>query len=242
MRLEHARARRGPDGPHRLTGRTVGRGPPGRHRRRVPACGRHARPVPGVAERRPDPPVHHLAQHPRLRPMATPHRRAGCSLQRHWLAARARARPEARTSSPERTAPANAGSRTIRTGTARPPGLPGTPRRSRVRTDHTSHSSPATFRSAAGPRCPARCPVLIARPFTSVVPARPQCGHRALPPGPELVRAAPVVVVPRRRSAQGRWWSCEGSPSGLTCGGDVRPAGESRRRRVAGRTADACAC
>ena len=93
--------------------------------------------------------------------------------------------PRARRSSPERTAPANAGSRTVRTGTARPPGRPGTPRRSRVRTDHRSRSSSATFRSA-GPRRPARCTALIARQLTSAVPARPPGGHRVPLPGPEL--------------------------------------------------------
>jgi hypothetical protein len=140
----------------------------------------------------------------RQRRTATPHRRPGRSLLRRWLAARARARPKARRSSPERTAPASAGSRSVRTGIARQPGLPGTPRRSRVRTGHTSDSSPATFRSAAGPRCPARCPVWIARHVTFAVPARPQCGHRAPPPGPELARAAPVVVVVPERTAEGR--------------------------------------
>jgi hypothetical protein len=74
-------------------------------------------------------------------PRPTPHRQRGRSLVRHRLAARAHARQEARTSSPERTAPAIAGSRNARRDKARPPGLLGTPRRPRVRTDHTSHSS-----------------------------------------------------------------------------------------------------
>ena len=44
------------------------------------------------------------------------------------------------------------------------------------------------------------------------------------------------------RCPGGRWWACDGSVSGLACGGEVCPAGESRRCRVAGRTAGACAC
>jgi len=159
--------------------------------RRPPGAGQHNRPV------------RHLAQQPRLRRTATRHRRPGRTRLRRWLAARSRARPGARRSSPERTAPATAGSRTVRTGTARQPGPPGTPRRSRVRTGHRSHSSPAAFRSAAGPRCPARCPVWIARHVPSAVPARPHRGHRAPPPGPELVRAAPVAVVVPQRTADG---------------------------------------
>ena len=35
-------------------------------------------------------------------------------------------------------------------------------------------------------------------------PARPHRGHRAPPPGPELVRAAPAVVVVPQRTAYGR--------------------------------------
>jgi len=110
---------------------------------------------------------------------ATRHRRAGRSLRRRWLAARARAHPGARRSSSVRTAPANAGSRTVRTGTARPPGRPGTPCRSRVRTDHTSHSSLSALGSA-GPGAQSRCTALIASHLTSAVPARPDGGHRII--------------------------------------------------------------
>ena len=73
---------------------------------------------------------------------------------RHWPAARAHARPEARRSSPARTAPAIAGSRSVRIGTARLSGRPGTPRRPRARTDHTSHSFPRHLPL----RCRALCP------------------------------------------------------------------------------------
>ena len=86
--------------------------------------------------------------------MATPPRRVGRSPVRQRLAARSHARQEARRSSPERTAPANAGSRSVRTGRARHPGRLCTPRRSRARIGHTSHSSSATCRFAAGPRFP----------------------------------------------------------------------------------------
>lgn len=73
---------------------------------------------------------------------------------RHWLAARAHAPPEARRSSPARTAPASAGSRSVRTDTARLSGLPGTPRGLRARTDHRSHS----FLRYLPFRCRARYP------------------------------------------------------------------------------------
>ena len=101
-----------------------------------------ARITPAAGNGQPDRPVHHLARRPRMRRTARPRGRLGHSLVRHWPAARAHARPEVRRSSPERIAPASAGSRCARTGTARQPGPPGTPRRSRVRTDHTSPSFP----------------------------------------------------------------------------------------------------
>jgi len=119
---------------------------------------------------------------------ATLHRQPG----RSQLAAPAHARQEARRSSLERRAPAIAGSRNFRTGKARRPGLPGTPRGSRVRTDHTSHSSPATCQSAAGIRCPSCCTVLICSPLHICFPAGPLLRTS---PGPELVRTAPVIVV-----------------------------------------------
>jgi hypothetical protein len=135
----------------------------------------------------------------RLRRTATPHPRPGRSL----LAALVRARQAARRSSLGRTAPASAGSRSLRTGKAHQPGLPGTPRGSRARTDHMSRSSPATCRSAAGPRCPVRGPVLIAHHFTS-----------ASPPRSEPVRPAPVTGValtrrvPAAGSASSGGWAC----------------------------------
>src|SRR5215470_9544968 len=119
------------------------------------------------------PPEVSAATHPRR--AATPRRRAG----RSQPAAQAHARQEARRSSPERTAPAIAGSRNVRTGKARRPGLLCTRRGPRVRTDHTSHSSPAPFRSAAGPQVS-----LISTehppPLRDTVPA-PPCGPLAQP-------------------------------------------------------------
>jgi hypothetical protein len=127
-------------------------------------------------------------------------------LGRSLLAAPVRARPEARRSSLERTATAIAGSRNVRTGKARQPGLPGRPRGSRVRTDHTSQSSPAPCRSAAGPRGPARCTVLICSPLHICVPAWPLVRPPPPPPTPELVRPAAVIVAAtgRRRAPAGR--------------------------------------
>jgi hypothetical protein len=93
----------------------------------------------------------------RSAPTATPLPGPGRRLTRHWPAVPRHARQAARRSSPERTAPAIASSRNVRTSKARQPGLPGlpgTPRRPRARTDHTSHSSPATCRSVAGSRPP----------------------------------------------------------------------------------------
>jgi hypothetical protein len=105
--------------------------------------------TPAAGNRQHDPPARHPARRPRMRRTAMPHGRLGRSLVRRWLAARAHACQEARRSSPERTSPANAGSRSARTGTARHPDPPGTPRRSRARTDHTSHTSAR--------RLPVRC-------------------------------------------------------------------------------------
>jgi len=118
----------------------------------------------------------HLARPPRLWRTPTPYPRPGRSLdKRYWLAARAHARLQARRSSPERTAPAIADSRTDCIGTARLSGLPGTPRRSRARTDRTSRSSPVTCQSAARPGAQRAVP-LIAHHVTSAV-----CGSAARP-------------------------------------------------------------
>jgi hypothetical protein len=138
-----------------------------RSRRPPRAAGQHNRPV------------HHLVQHHacgerlgRIAEQAVAF--CGAGLRRDRVHAQ---RPK--RSSPERTAPASAGSRTACTGTAYPPGRPSTPRRPQVRTDYRSDSSPASFRSAAGPRCPARCPVVIARHVASAVPAWPAPGPGA---------------------------------------------------------------
>jgi len=65
-----------------------------------------------------------------------------------------------------------------------------------------SHLAPA-----CRPGCPARCTILTAHHFTSAFPAPAAgaaAGHRAPPPGPELVHAAPVILIaPGRRSAPG---------------------------------------
>jgi len=101
-------------------------------------------------------------------------------------------RQAARRSSPERTAPAIANSRNVRTGKARQPslhGLLGTPRRPRAHTDHTSHSSPATCRSVAGSRFP-QLHHIDCSPRQSAFPLGRSCGHRAPPPSPELVCGA----------------------------------------------------
>jgi hypothetical protein len=111
----------------------------------------------------------------RSAPTATPLPGPGRRLTRHWPAVPRHARQAARRSSPERTAPAIASSRNVRTGKARQPGLPGlpgTPRRPRARTDHTSHSSPATCRSVAGSR-PPQLHHIDCSPRQSAVPARP---------------------------------------------------------------------
>jgi hypothetical protein len=96
---------------------------------------------------------------------ATPHPRPSHRL----LAGRVHAHREARRSSLEQTAPASAGSRSFRTGKARRPGLPGTPRGSRARTDHMSRSSPATCRSQAP--SPRHC--IDTHHVTPASPARP---------------------------------------------------------------------
>ena len=85
-----------------------------------------------------------------LRRTATLHRRPGRSL----LAGPAHARQATRRSSPERTARAIAGSRNVCTGKAHQPALLCTPRGLRARTDHTSHSSPASCRSTASSQSP----------------------------------------------------------------------------------------
>ena len=169
----------------------------------IPRARRHRSRKPPRAGQHDAGPVHHLAQQPRLRRTPMPHRRPGCSLARHWLAARAHTRQEARRSSPERTAPAIGGSRSVRTGGARQPGLLCTPRGSPVRTDHTSHSSPATCRSAVGPRCPARCHIdssllLISFPgsaalWQSGTAARSRAGPRGIGRRRAWRRGAPAA-------------------------------------------------
>jgi hypothetical protein len=139
----------------------------------------------------------------RSAPTATPPPGPGRRLTRHWPAVPGHARQAARRSSPERTAPAIASSRNVRTGKARQPGLPGlpgTPRRPRARTDHTSHSSPATCRPAAGSR-PRSDTILIAHHVTPLSRPGPSRGHRAPPPGPELACGAGPVIAPGRRNA-----------------------------------------
>jgi hypothetical protein len=129
---------------------------------------------------------------PRSAPTATPPAGLGRRLTRHWPEVRGHARPAARRSSPERTAPAIASSRNVRTGKARRPGLPGqlgTPRRPRARTDHTSHSSPATCRSVAGSRFP-QLHHIDCSPRQSASRLGRSCGHQAPPPGPGLVCGA----------------------------------------------------
>src|SRR5215831_20881790 len=66
-----------------------------------------------------------------------------------WRAARTPVRQWAGWPSPERKAPAVAGSRSACTGTARHSGSPGTSHGLRARTDHTSHSFPASGHPAA---------------------------------------------------------------------------------------------
>ena len=136
---------------------------------------------PAAEVRERDPPIYHLAQQPRLRRTTTPHPRPGRSL----LAALVHTHREARMSSLERTAPASSGSRSVRTGKARQPGPLGTPRGSRARTDHMSRSSPATCRSAAGPRCPARGTISIAGPATRAPAACPPINTERLYPPPD---------------------------------------------------------
>jgi hypothetical protein len=153
----------------------------------------------------------------RSAPTATPPPGPGRRLTRHWPAVPGHARQAARRSSPERTAPAIASSRNVRTGKARQPGLPGllgTPRRPRARTDHTSHSSPATCRSVAGSRppqlhhidCSPRQSALPARPLTATGHYRPAQSWPAAPvPSSRLgdvalrrpTRPAPGPGIPR---------------------------------------------
>ena len=139
----------------------------------------------------------------RSAPRATPPPGPGRRLTRHWPAVPGHARQAARRSSPERTAPAIASSRNVRTGKARHPGLPGlpgTPRRPRARTDHRSHSSPATCRPAAGSR-PRSDTILIAHHVTLLSRLGRARGHRALPPGSDLACGAGPVITPGRPSA-----------------------------------------
>jgi hypothetical protein len=143
--------------------------------------------------------------HPQSRsaPTATPLPGPGRRLTRHWPAVPRHARQAARRSSPERTAPAIASSRNVRTGKARQPGLPGlfgTPRRPRARTDHTSHSSPATCRSVAGSR-PPQLHHSDCSPRHLLSRLGRSRGHRALPPGSELACGAGPIIAPGRRSA-----------------------------------------
>ena len=110
-----------------------------RHRSRyLPRVGPHDRPV------------CHVMPAATPAPAATPRPGPGRRVMRHWPAVRGHARQATRRSSPEQIAPAKAGSRIARTGKARQHGLPGTLRRRRARTGHTSHSSSATCLSAVG--------------------------------------------------------------------------------------------
>ena len=139
---------------------------------------------------------------PRSAPTPTPPPGPGRHLTQHWPAVPRHARQAARRSSPERTAPAIAGSRNARTGKARQPGspgLPGTPRRPRARTDHMSHSSPTTCRPLPGPGPPTthtdyspRQPGFPARPFARPpgTTARPRAGLRRRPPSSRLGHVA----------------------------------------------------
>src|SRR5579871_2867765 len=82
----------------------------------------------------------------------TLHSRRGRNLARYRLAVRSRVGQEARKSTPERSAPAIAGVRSVRRNTARRSGLPDTPRRPRARTDHTFPSFSITCLYEARPR------------------------------------------------------------------------------------------
>ena len=138
---------------------------------------------------------------PRPRRTARPHPRPGRSLAPQWLAARARARREARRSSPERIVPAIADSRTACTGTVRRPGLPGTQRRSRVRIDHTSHSSPAPLLV----RCRAQVP--------------------SSPPPVDLLTTSHLLVRPALPGAAASAAIGITAPSGAGSRGQARHAG-----------------
>ena len=150
----------------------------------------------------------------RSAPTATPLPGPGRRLTRHWPAVPRHARQAARRSSPERTAPAIASSRNVRTGKARQPGLPGllgTPRRPRARTDHMSHSSPTTCRPLPGPGPPTthidyspRQSGFPARPFVRPpgTTARPRAGLRRRSPSSHLGhralrRPTPGPGIPR---------------------------------------------
>jgi len=153
-------------------------------------------------------------------PTATPPPGWGRRLTRHWPAVRWHARQAARRSSLEPIAPAIASSRNVRTGKARRPGspcLPGTPRRPRARTDHTSHSSPATCRCAAGVQAPAAIPFVIAHHVT--LRSRPgrSRGPRAPPPGPE-----PAGAAGRYHRAWAASCSAAGSPGRACHAGTIR--------------------
>jgi hypothetical protein len=128
-------------------------------------------------------------------------------VMRHWPGVRAHARQAARRSSPVQTAPATAGSRNARTGKARHPGLPGLPgtlRRPRARTDHMSHSSPATCRSAAGPG-PRSHTMVIAHHVGSAPAAIAaigyRSGHHPRVPLTDTERSLPGQIQARPRRA-----------------------------------------
>jgi hypothetical protein len=142
---------------------------------------------------------------PRSAPTATPPPGPGRRVRRltqHWPAVRGHARQAAKRSSPERTAPAIAGSRNARTGKARQPGcpgLPGTPRRPRAHTDHMSHSSPTACRPLPGPGPPTTH--IDYSPRQSGFPAGRSCGRRTHRPAQSWPAAPVAIIAPGPHSA-----------------------------------------
>ena len=146
-----------------------------------------------IASGRRVPPVRHLVTAAAPAPAATPRPGPGCRVMRYWPAVPRRARRAARRSSPEQRAPASAGLRTARTGTARQPGLPGRPgilRPPRARTGHTSRSSSAACLPVveygfhrSGPFCAVWLGTRAVRATVMFrvlgAAGRPRAGHRA---------------------------------------------------------------
>jgi hypothetical protein len=140
---------------------------------------------------------------PRSAPTATPPPGPGRRLTRRWPAVRGHARQAARRSSSERTAPAIASSRNVRTGKARRPGLPallGTPAdRGPTPITRLIHLPP--------PVVPLQDPdsrsytILIAHHVNLLSRLGRSCGHQAPPPGPELICGAGRYHRTGRRSA-----------------------------------------